>query len=293
MTWVALAVNILFVLFYAPLMDGIERQVRARLQCRKGPPITQTWWDLLKLLRRPPVAPEKAVRPIFNLAPLVAFAALLTAFILVPTLLPHSITFWGDLILVIYLMNSATLALVFGGFASQNPYAHIGADREVNIFLVEELALAFVIVTLAIVNGSLTIEKLFPVQLKLSVAIALIAFAVLVYIASARIPFDIPEAEPEIVEGALIEYSGSQLAFAKYAIYLKRLLLFSLLLNFVLPRNGFVRPLLFVIALPILSIIYASIEAYCGRYRVTEAIRLLKRISVVTMISWVIAIAGW
>lgn len=293
MNIIFIAINLAFALLIAPVVDGFERKIRARLQNRQGPPILQTWWDLIKLFKRPPVIPSDSIKRLYILAPYITFTAVLAAYLIVPTLLPQSLNFAGDFILVIYLISLATLIFSLGAFSSGNPYAQLGSNREVSLLMSEELVLAFVVGILALIGRSLSFEVLFPLPLKISSILGLALLFVVIYVSSARIPFDIPEAEAEIIEGPLIEYSGKHLALLEYSIYLKRFLLYSLFLNFILPKETTIRTGGFLLGLIILSIVYSSLEAYYGRFRLDQAIKLMKKLSAVALVAWLIALMGW
>lgn len=286
-------VNVIFAVIFAPLLDGLERKVKAKLQTRQGPPLVQTWFDLIKLFKRPSVTPSESIGWLFRLGPPIALASILTAFFFVPAILPDSMRFWGDIIAFIYLMTLSTVAVTLGGFSSGNPYAQIGSHREVSLFMAEEFSLAFVIAALSVSVKSFTLSSLFPLPLKASALIGALLFAVLAYVSGARVPFDVSEAEPEIVEGPLIEYSGRQLALLKLSIYTKRLLLFTVFLNFFLRGSPAVRAIYYVIGLIVLSVIYSAIEASCGRFRTKDAVRFLKRFSVLGALCWLLALMGW
>lgn len=293
MNIIFMAINLAFALLIAPVVDGFERKIRARLQNRQGPPILQTWWDLIKLFKRPTIEPQDSVKSLYKLAPYVTFTAVLTAYLIVPTLLPSSINFIGDFIVVVYLLGLATLSFVIGAFSSGNPYAQVGSNREVSLFMSEELLLAFIIGTIAVIGKSLSFERLFPLPLRISSALALVLLFLVIYVASARLPFDIAEAEPEIIEGPLIEYSGKHLGLLEYSIFLKRLLLYSLLLNFILPVQNPTRVIGYLIGIVILSLVYSTFEAYYGRFRIDQAVKLMKKLSAVALIVWIIALVGW
>ncbi|ALM75285.1 respiratory chain complex I subunit 1 family protein [Thermococcus barophilus] len=293
MNIIFMAINLAFALLIAPIVDGLERKIRARLQNRQGPSILQTWWDLIKLFKRPTVEPQDSVKSLYKLAPYVTFTAVLIAYLIVPTLLPSSINFIGDFIVVVYLLGLATLSFVIGAFSSGNPYAQIGSNREVSLFMSEELLLAFIVGTIAVIGKSLSFDQLFPLPLRISSVLALLLLLLVIYVASARLPFDIAEAEPEIIEGPLIEYSGKHLGLLEYSIFLKRLLLYSLLLNFILPIQNPTRLIGYLLGIMILSMIYSTFEAYYGRFRIDQAVKLMKKLSALALIVWIIAVVGW
>jgi len=292
-TIIIVFLNVIFALLYAPLIDGIERKVKARVQRRKGPPILQTWYDILKLFKKEEIMPKDATKPIFVSAPFMAFISIVVAYLLVPTILPEALYFYGDLILLIYLLTFSSIALFLGAFSSGNPYAQIGANREMSLLVMEEILMALIVGSLAVLNKSLMLNKMFPLEFKLSTVILLAFYLFVMYDASARVPFDISEAEPEVAEGPFIEYSGKYLAMCKYTIFMKRLLLTSLFLNFVLPGDTIWRILGYVIGVVIIPILLAMIEAHMGRLRIDQAVRLMKRLSVIGLFAWIIGILGW
>ncbi len=293
MNIIFIAINLAFALIIAPLIDGFERKIRARLQNRQGPSILQTWWDLIKLFKRPTIEPQDSIKSLYKLAPYITFTSVLTAYLIIPTLLPASTNFIGDLILVVYLLGLATLSFVIGAFSSGNAYAQIGSNRDVSLFMSEELLLAFIIGTIAVIGKSLSFDQLFPLPFRISSLLALLLLFLVIYVASTRLPFDIAEAEPEIIEGPLIEYSGKHLGLLKYFVFLKRLLLYSLILDFIIPIQNPIRLICYLIGIIILSIVYSTFEAYYGRFRIDQAIRILKRASIVALIVWMIAVVGW
>ena len=153
--------------------------------------------------------------------------------------------------------------------------------------------MAFIIGTIAVIGKSLSFDQLFPLPFRISSLLALLLLFLVIYVASTRLPFDIAEAEPEIIEGPLIEYSGKHLGLLKYFVFLKRLLLYSLILDFIIPIQNPIRLICYLIGIIILSIVYSTFEAYYGRFRIDQAIRILKRASIVALIVWMIAVVGW
>ncbi len=293
MSIVGCVINVVFAVITAPFLDGLERKVKARLQTRQGPPLTQTWLDLIKLFKRPSVISSNSVGWLFWVGPPIALASILTAFFFVPTILPDSMRVWGDIIAFLYLTALSTVAVTLGGFSSGNPYAQIGSHREMSLFMAEEFSLVFVIAALTVSAKSFTFSNLFPLPIKASTVVGALLFGILTYVAGARVPFDVVEAETEIVEGPLIEYGGKQLALLKLSTYTKRLLLFTVLLNFFIRGSPIVRGLSYVLGLVVLSVVYSTVEASYGRFRTRDAVRFLKRFSIFGVLCWVLAVMGW
>ena len=156
-----------------------------------------------------------------------------------------------------------------------------------------KLLIALVLASFVILKGSLTLEKLFPIipPYTISAILAIVLFAILAYIESYKLPFDIPEAEPEIIDGILVEYSGKSLGVLKYSMYLKRVLLFTILIDLVLPRNlpPIISSLAYIASLIFVSILYVTIETYFGRLRIDQALKFMKTLIPILLVVIVIA----
>jgi len=216
------------------LASWIDRKVTARVQYRVGPPLLQPLIDIIKLLGKDTLIPKGASKTTFLMAPVVG----LSSVILVSTLLwINSIntagTFLGDLIVVIYLLTIPSISIIMGGFASRNPLASLGASREMKLILGYELPFVLaVLVPVIKSNFSLRLGEILTYQLQngavatgLSGILALVVAIFCMQAKLALVPFDIPEAETEIVSGPLVEYSGSGLALYRL---MKNMLLFVL-----------------------------------------------------------------
>lgn len=235
-------IYILYFLFYGFLLTAvigllaswIDRKVTARVQYRVGPPLLQPLIDIIKLLGKETLVPKGSSRTTFLLAPVIGLASV----ILVSTLLwMNNIwtdkTFLGDLIVVLYLLTIPSICIIVGGFASRNPLASLGASREMKLILSYELPFVLaVLVPVIKSNFSLRLGEIVAVQAQNGVILGslsgILAFIVLIMCMQAKlalVPFDIPEAETEIIGGPLIEYSGTGLAIYRLT---KNMLLFVL-----------------------------------------------------------------
>jgi len=216
------------------IASWIDRKVTARVQYRVGPPLFQPLIDIVKLLGKETLIPKGASKTTFMAAPLIG----ITSVMIVSTLLwlnniDPSKGFLGDLIVVIYLLTIPSLSIIMGGFASANPYASIGASREMKLILGYELPFVLAVMVPVIRSGySIRLGEILTYQAQSGVVVgsisgtlALIVVIMCVQAKLALIPFDMPEAETEIVGGPLIEYSGSGLAIYKL---MKNMLLFVL-----------------------------------------------------------------
>lgn len=213
----------------------VDRKVTARLQYRKGPPLLQPFYDVLKLLGKEVLVPERARGTGFLLAPLVGFAAVAVAgAILGYTAFRPEGAFIGDLIVVLYLLTLPSLAIIIGGNASGSPHAAVGASREMKLLIAYELPLILAVVAVLVRSHiySFRLGDLVAYQqaegamaLHLSGLLALIAAIFCVQAKLGLVPFDIPEAETELMSGPLVEYSGAPLA----VFYLMRSMLLAVL----------------------------------------------------------------
>lgn len=203
------------------LFSWIDRKITARLQFRVGPPWYQGFADIVKLLGKETVIPRGALRGLFLAAPALGLAgATLAATMLWLAVLAPGVGFAGDLILLVYLMATPALAVILGGAASRNPLASVGLSREMKLLLAYELplvlaALAAVVAT----GGTLRLGEIVLHQQQSGVLIGrpsgFLAFLVSLLCLHAKlgmVPFDLAEAETEIMSGPLIEYSGPPLA---------------------------------------------------------------------------------
>ncbi|MBP6333050.1 MAG: NADH-quinone oxidoreductase subunit H, partial [Aminivibrio sp.] len=237
MRLIAGAALMLLVAALAFLFEGVDRVVHARMQRRIGPPVFQPFLDLVKLMGKENIVPRRAVPWAFNGAPWVAAATMLLVFLYIPIgSLPPILGGEGDMILVIYLLGLSGVAMAVGGFASGNPIANVGAQREMILMMSYELPLAVVVSTLAYVayktgmpGEPFSLETFAGMSVWgvvgkvgfLGIFCLFLALVLVVPGETGKGPMDIPEAKTEILEGLVIEYSGTNLAMFKITFALR------------------------------------------------------------------------
>lgn len=214
----------LFTALVGILVSWIDRKVTARVQWRVGPPILQPLYDFVKLLGKETIVPQAGAKLTFLLSPLFGLAAVtIVSTLLWLVMISPGKTFLGDLIVVIYLLAIPSICVIIGGFASGNPLASLGASREMKMILAYELPFILAIFTPVIkAQGIIRLGDLLQYQWANSIFLnswsGFIAFVVAIICMQAKlalVPFDIPEAETEIIAGPYIEYSGAPLALYK------------------------------------------------------------------------------
>jgi NADH-quinone oxidoreductase subunit H len=215
-----------FQFVYSTYLEWMDRKFYARMQNRRGPLYTgyngilQPVADILKLFFKEDIVPAGADRFMFSFMPILGLAAVVTAGLYIPVWLFTSYnSFEGDLIVVLYLLSIPTLVLFLAGWFSVSPFSLIGATRVLTQLFAYEVPFFLALLTPAVVAGSWKIQKIamFPWTSGAwwMIPVQVLAFVVALLTLQAkleRVPFDIPEAETEVVGGPLTEYSGKKLA---------------------------------------------------------------------------------
>jgi formate hydrogenlyase subunit 4 len=224
------------VLLLAPLLTGLVRKVKARLQRRRGPPLIQPYRDLRRLLGKEVVLADNASW-LFRVAPYMIFAVTWVAAALVPTFHTGLMFSWsGDLIAITALLGSARFMQALAAMDIGTSFGGIGASREVMIASLAEPAMLMIALSVAIIAGSTQLSTIAAVMassavgLRVSLALALVAFVIVALAENARIPVDNPATHLELTmvhEAMVLEYSGRHLAMIELASSLKLLLYIS------------------------------------------------------------------
>jgi NADH-quinone oxidoreductase subunit H len=297
--------GLLFILTYALYAQWVLRKVAARLQNRIGPlhtgwkGILQPLADFIKLLVKEDVTPAAADRTVFDYAPLIIFALPLAATFLIPI---QSITnlwgfnpvasFEGDLIMVLFLMSVIVLAIFLGGWGSGNMYGAVGATRVALMMLAYEIPLGLVAIGPAIMAQSLSIRRIVDWQISsvntflagpslqgivlagvLSIGLGIYIVCLLAELELR--PFDMSEAETEIVHGWQVEYSGKKLALLNAGHDIKVVLAASLLTSLFLggPSGPFLPPIFwYIIKTTFCVLMLSNLSVLFARFRIDQLV---------------------
>lgn len=227
-------------LMLTPLFTGISRQIRARMHSRRGPGIWQDYRDIHKLFKRQEVAPISSGL-MFRLMPWVLISSMLVLAMALPLFITVSpFASGGDLITLIYLLALFRFFFALSGLDTGSPFAGVGASRELTLGILVEPMLILSLLVLALIAGSTHIEMISNTlatgwNSPLTTVLALLACGFACFIEMGKIPFDVAEAEQELQEGPLTEYSGAGLALAKWGLGLKQVVMASLFVALFLP----------------------------------------------------------
>ena len=190
----------------------VGRKVMARLQGRQGPPFLQPFFDFVKLLGKKTIRPTGMSMGLFFGLPMVSLISILGALALIPAPGAFSISFSGDLILLLYLLEIPALVDIMAGFASRSVYAQVGAVREALLSLGHNIPFIIAFIALAIQAKSSNLQTMVAAPFSLVQILAAIALILAIPARIKSTPFSIPNAETEIVAGPHIEFNGPALA---------------------------------------------------------------------------------
>lgn len=284
----------LFVSLFGLAAEFVDRKLHARLQNRVGPPWFQPLADFIKLLAKEDIVPTQANARMFQLAPLFALTATITSFLYTPLWKAETLfSFSGDIIVVLYLLTVPTLAFFIGGWYSTSLYARLGSVRALMQLFAYEVPLFMGILSSALLADSWSLSEIarfysnhpgFWVLNAVGFGVSMVALLGKLE----KTPFDIPEAETEIVGGTFTEYSGRLLAILRLTLDIEMVVGASLLAAVFLPFGltlpaglGFIVFLAKILALVAIISLLRSVVArlridqmvdFCWKYLVPLAI---------------------
>lgn len=296
------ATNVALVLALAPLFEGILRKVTARVQSRQGPPIWQPYFDLLKLLGKEDL--EAGESPLMQrLSAWLCLTAILAMALVIPMGGPPPFAGIADAYLLIYLLTFCGVTTMLAGLAAGSTYSVVGMSREMMAVMTLEPLLAIAVVigvihtqTLrldAVLHGSAYVQAQPPLAGLLMLGVAILALQAFI----GRLPFDIAEAETELMEGPLMEYSGPKLALFKFAQMAKVIVYGSLLVALFAPwGSGLPAPMHLVallLKLGLLLLVVTVVAATHARYRIDQALRYYLGLLAASFVALALALAGY
>jgi NADH-quinone oxidoreductase subunit H len=268
---------------------------------RVGPPLLQPFYDLRKYFVKETCVPEGGSVGLFLAAPLIGFAGVvLASMILWRALLDPAATFVGDLIVLVYLLMMPALGVVLGAFSSRNPLASIGGSREMQLMMAYELPLVLVVLVPVIQAQSIRLGDLVGATPAAtgSGVLALLAGVACLQAKLTLVPFDMPEAETELTGGAFIEYSGPPLGVFKLTrammLFTMPVLLVALFFGGVVTAPGWMAKLWGLLAWFVLVALTVVLRNTTPRMRIDQAVKFFwGPVSLVGLAAVVLAWMGY
>ena len=302
------------ILVSVALIVWLDRRIWAFVQKRKGPNVVgpfgllQTLADALKYIFKEIIIPASSDKIIFVLAPIITLTLALIAWAVIP--------FSEDMVLaninvgVLYLFAVSSLGvygIIMGGWASNSKYPFLGAIRSAAQMVSYEVSIGIIIINVLLCVGSLNLNEIVLAQEKVWFIFPLFPMFVVFFISALaetnRPPFDLPEAESELVSGYQTEYSGMMYAMFWLGEYANILLLCAL--GSILFLGGWLNPIdiypftilpgvfWMIFKILILFILFSLVKAIVPRYRFDQLMRLGWKIFLPLSLSWVILTASF
>ncbi len=307
---VAIVVPLLLAVAY---LTYAERKVIAAMQMRRGPNVVgpfgllQPIADGLKLLFKETIIPSGANRVVFLVAPMLTFALSLVAWAVIP---------FGDGIVladvnvgILYLFAISSLGvygIIMAGWASNSKYPFLGALRSAAQMVSYEVSIGFVMITVLLCVGSLNLSDIVRAQERIWFAVPLLPMFAIFFVSALaetnRTPFDLPEAESELVAGYFTEYSAMTFALFFLGEYANMILMSAsttvLFLGGWLPPFGVwpftlvPGPVWFALKVACVLFLFLWVRATFPRYRYDQLMRLGWKVFLPISMAWVVVTAG-
>lgn len=292
------------------LLAGIDRKVLARMQKRVGPPVLQPAYDFFKLLGKETIVPAAAARRTFLAAPVVGLVSLVVTAVLVPVFGFSPFGGVADMVVLLYLLTIPAVAVIMGGAASGSPYAGVGVSREMVALMAYELPLVIVLLAVGKTAGgegvTFSLSAIVAYQQAHGPLIgdwtlwpAALALLLVIPAEIGSHPFDVAEAETEICEGTLVEYSGAPLAVFKLSHAIKLYIMTALFSCLFLSGWGtglvVVDALLLLALCAVITLVCVTlVRAVCARLKVEVLFRFYWRVvavlaAVSLLLAWLVA----
>ena len=302
------------VLVSVAMIVWLDRRIWGLVQKRRGPNVVgpfglfQTVADALKYILKEVIIPASANKPVFILAPIITMTLALVAWAVIP--MSENMVLSDINVGLLYLFAVSSLGvygIIMGGWASNSKYPFLGAIRSAAQMVSYEVSIGIIIINVLLCVGSLNLNDIVVAQEKLWFVIPLFPMFVIFFISALaetnRPPFDLPEAEAELVAGYQTEYSGMMYAMFWLGEYANILLMCAM--GSILFLGGWLSPIdlypfslvpgaiWLIFKILFLFILFALVKAIVPRYRYDQLMRLGWKIFLPFSLTWVILTASY
>ncbi len=295
------------------MLTWFERKVMAAMQLRMGPNVVgpfgllQPFADGLKLFLKETVIPTGANKVVFVAAPMITFVLSLIAWAVIPFGEGLVVSDINVGIMYIFAVSSlGVYGIVMAGWASNSRYAFLGALRSAAQMVSYEVSMGFIIITVLLCVGSLNMSEIVQAQEKVWYFIPLFPMFIIFFVSALaetnRHPFDLPEAEAELVAGYQVEYSSMTFALFFLGEYANMILMSALTAILFLggwlppfdiaPFNWVPGPIWFALKITLLLFVFVWVRATFPRYRYDQLMRLGWKVFLPLSLFWVALTAG-
>jgi NADH-quinone oxidoreductase subunit H len=302
------------VLVSVAMIVWLDRRIWAFVQKRQGPNVVgpfgllQSLADALKYMFKEVIIPSSSNKVIFILAPIVTMTLALISWAVIPFSATQVLADINVGILYLFAVSSlGVYGIIMGGWASNSKYPFLGAIRSAAQMVSYEVSIGVIIINVLLCVGSLNLSDIVMAQVNLWFVIPLFPMFVIFFISALaetnRPPFDLPEAEAELVAGYQTEYSGMMYAMFWLGEYANILLMCAM--GSVLFLGGWLSPIdLFpfnvipgaiwlILKIIFLFILFALVKAIVPRYRYDQLMRLGWKIFLPLSLTWVVLTASY
>jgi NADH-quinone oxidoreductase subunit H len=302
------------VLVSVAMVVWLDRRVWAFVQKRQGPNVVgpfgllQSLADALKYIFKEIIIPSSSNKVIFILAPIVTMTLALIAWAVIPFSETQVLADINVGILYLFAVSSlGVYGIIMGGWASNSKYPFLGAIRSAAQMVSYEVSIGIIIINVLLCVGSLNLNDIVVAQQNLWFVIPLFPMFVIFFISALaetnRPPFDLPEAEAELVAGYQTEYSGMMYAMFWLGEYANILLMCAL--GSILFLGGWLSPIelypfnlipgavWLILKILILFVLFALVKATVPRYRYDQLMRLGWKIFLPLSLTWLVLTASY
>lgn len=307
-----IALVILGIILCVAYLTYAERKIIAAMQLRIGPNVVGPWGllqpiaDAIKLMHKETIVPQYANKVIFFLSPILTFALSIIAWAVIPVGI--NLVFANINVGILYVFAISSLSvygIIFAGWSSNSKYAFLGAMRSAAQMISYEVSMGLIIVSIILCSGSLNLSQIVMAQKDFWYVLPMFPMWVIFFISSLaecnRTPFDLLEAEAELVAGYHVEYSSLSFAMFFLGEYANMMLLSAM--NTILFFGGWLPPMQgklfewvpgpiwFIIKVCFFLFLFIWIRATLPRYRYDQLMRLGWKVFLPISLAWIVLTA--